>query len=103
MARKVDTQGGQVPAWPDYGGPSYGLQCCPDFRRRKLMRADAVEVSWDEDESNWVVRIEAGENVIRRHCKLPKNANGDSLLLAAQQTLADEGYNPDGTPVSVIN
>jgi hypothetical protein len=66
------------------------------------MRADAVEVSWDSDESSWIVRIEAGENVIRRHCKLPKNTDEASLLLAAQQTLADEGYNPDGAPVSVI-
>ncbi len=66
------------------------------------MRADAVEVSWDTDESSWIVRIEAGETVIRRHCKLPKNTDEASLLLAAQQTLADEGYNPDGAPVSVI-
>jgi hypothetical protein len=66
------------------------------------MRADAVEVSWDADDSNWVVRIEAGEQVIRRHQQLPRNADEDTLLLAAQQTLADEGYNPDGTPVSVI-
>jgi hypothetical protein len=66
------------------------------------MRADAVEVSWDTDESSWVVRIEAGENVIRRHCKLPRNADEDALLLAAQQTLGDEGYEPDGAPVSVI-
>ena len=67
------------------------------------MRADAVEVSWDTDESNWVVRIEAGEQVIRRHRQLPRNADEDTLLLAAQQTLADEGYDPDGTPVSVIH
>ncbi len=66
------------------------------------MRADAVEVSWDSDESSWIVRIEAGEQVIRRHCKLPKNTDEDSLLLGAQQTLADEGYNPDGAPVSVF-
>ena len=66
------------------------------------MRADAVEVSWDSDESSWMVRIEAGKDVIRRHCKLPRNADEDALFLAAQQTLADEGYNPDGAPVSVI-
>jgi hypothetical protein len=67
------------------------------------MRADAVEVSWDPEESSWMVRIEAGEQVIRRHCKLPRTADEDDLLLAAQQTLADEGYEPDGAPVSVIH
>ena len=49
------------------------------------MRADHVEVSWDADKSNWLVRIKSGEEVIRRHCKLPKDADeeDEQIFLAA--------------------
>jgi hypothetical protein len=57
-----------------------------------IMRADRVEVSWDADKSNWLVRIKSGEEVIRRHCKLPKDADEQSLRTAAQQVVHDEGY-----------
>jgi hypothetical protein len=40
-----------------------------------MMRADHMEVSWDADKSNFVVSIKSGEEVIRRHCKLPKDAD----------------------------
>ena len=56
------------------------------------MRADHVEVSWDADKSNWVVRIKSGEEVIRRHCKLPKDADEQTVRSAAQQVVQDEGY-----------
>jgi hypothetical protein len=56
------------------------------------MRADQVEVSWDADKSNWVVRIKSGEEVIRRHCKLSRDADEQTLRAAAQQIVQDEGY-----------
>ncbi len=59
------------------------------------MRADRVEVSWDAAKSQWLVRIEAGEEVIRRHCNAPKNADEDTLRSAARKTLQDEGYEPE--------
>jgi hypothetical protein len=59
------------------------------------MRADRVELSWDTAKSNWLLRIESGEEVIRRHCKAPKNADDQTLRAAAQKTVADEGYEPD--------
>ena len=65
------------------------------------MQADRVEVSWDDKKSSWLVRIETGEEVIRRHCKLPRDADEKALRSAAQQTLTDEGYQPDGTPVQI--
>ena len=65
------------------------------------MRADRVEVSWDASKSSWLVRIEVGEEVIRRHCKLPQNANEQVLRQAAQKTLQDEGYEPDGATVNI--
>lgn len=56
------------------------------------MRADRVEVSWENDKSKWLVRIASGEEIIRRHCDLPKNADEQALRSAAQRTAADEGY-----------
>ena len=66
------------------------------------MRADRVEVSWDKDKSNWLVRIAAGEEVIRRHCKMPKDADEQTLRLTAQKTAQDEGYEQDLTNISIL-
>jgi hypothetical protein len=65
------------------------------------MRADRVEVTWDEDKSSWLVRIATGEEVIRRHCKIPKNSNEQTLRSAVLETVRDEGYEPDPTNISI--
>jgi hypothetical protein len=65
------------------------------------MRAEKVEVSWDAKKSEWLVRIQSGEEVIRRHCRLPKNADEQALRSAAQSTLSEEGYEVDGTAVNI--
>ncbi|MGH9495403.1 MAG: hypothetical protein ACRD3B_10425 [Candidatus Sulfotelmatobacter sp.] len=59
------------------------------------MRADRVEFWWDESKSKWLVRIKAGEEVIQRHCTLPKNADEQTLRAAVEKTVADEGYELD--------
>lgn len=56
------------------------------------MRADRVEVSWDNDKKKWLVRILAGEEVIRRYCDMPKDADDQKIRAAAQKTMVDEGY-----------
>ena len=63
------------------------------------MRADRVEVTWDKSKSNWLVRITNGGEVIRRYCKIPKDADEQTLRSTAQKTLEDEGYEPD--PASI--
>jgi len=65
------------------------------------MRADRVEVSWDGSKSKWLVRIESGGEVIRRHYSLPKDADEQALKKAAQQTVLDEGYEPEVKEMSV--
>ena len=50
-----------------------------------VMRPDRVEVSWDVAKSKWLVRIETGEEVIRRHCDVPKNADDQTLRLAVRK------------------
>jgi hypothetical protein len=64
------------------------------------MRADRMEISWDNEKSKWLIRIEAGEEVVRRHCDLPRNADESALRAAAQKTIQDEGY--ELPPSSVI-
>jgi hypothetical protein len=59
------------------------------------MKADRVEVSRDESGNQWLIRIQVGEQVIRRHCDEPKDANEDTLRAAAIQTATDEGYTVD--------
>ncbi|HKV24967.1 MAG TPA: hypothetical protein VJN93_10290 [Candidatus Acidoferrum sp.] len=65
------------------------------------MRADKVEVSWDNGKSDWLVRIESGEEVIRRRCKQSKNAEENALRAVALQTAKDEGYEADAAAVSI--
>jgi hypothetical protein len=65
------------------------------------MRADRVEVSWDSGKSKWVVRIQSGEEVIRRPTSVPKNADEQALRTAAQKTLTDEGYEAEPAQISV--
>lgn len=65
------------------------------------MRADSAEVSWDSEKSKWVIRISVGEEVIRRYCSLPQSASETDLRSAAQSTLQDEGYELDGTAITI--
>jgi hypothetical protein len=65
------------------------------------MRADRTEVSWDDKKSKWLVRIEVGEEVIRRYCDLPQNADPQTLRASAQQTLKDEGYEMGSSEISI--
>jgi hypothetical protein len=61
----------------------------------EVMQADRVEFSWDAGASNWLVRIETGEEVIRRHCTAPKNADEKTLRTTIQKLVAEEGYELD--------
>jgi hypothetical protein len=65
------------------------------------MQADKVDISWDAAKSRWLVRIQTGEEVLLRHCDLPQNAGEPALRQAAQDTLKDEGYEPDGATITV--
>ena len=65
------------------------------------MHADRVEVSWDAEKSKWLMRIASGEEVIRRHCKLPKDADEQTLRTAAKQAVQDEGYDADVAELNI--
>ncbi|HWO27342.1 MAG TPA: hypothetical protein VNO32_00940 [Candidatus Acidoferrum sp.] len=65
------------------------------------MRPDRVEVSWDAAKSKWLIRIETGEEVIRRHCDVSKNADDQTLRSAVQKAVEDEGYELDPASVGI--
>jgi hypothetical protein len=65
------------------------------------MNADRVEVSWDSEKNSWLIRIEVGAEVIRRHCKESKSADEKTLQTAAERTAADEGYQVSAANISV--
>jgi hypothetical protein len=67
----------------------------------EAMRPDKVEISWDKAKSKWLIRIESGEEVIRRYCDAPNNAGEQTLRSAAQKTVEDEGYEVDPSQISV--
>ena len=66
------------------------------------MKADRVEVSWDQDKRKWLVRIVVGEEVIRRYTAEPANADQQMLRVAASQVAGDEGYQVDSDHISVV-
>ncbi|HTQ60506.1 MAG TPA: hypothetical protein VMI32_09805 [Candidatus Solibacter sp.] len=65
------------------------------------MRADKVEVSWDGGKSDWLVRIQSGEEVIRRHFKAASSADENTLRSKAAETVRDEGYEAAAAAVTI--
>jgi hypothetical protein len=66
------------------------------------MRADHVELSWAPDKKKWLVRIRIGEEVIRRHCSEPRDADEQKLRALAEQTVRDEGYEADPAQITIV-
>ena len=65
------------------------------------MHADRVEVSWDTNREKWLVRIQAGEEVVRRYCQAARDADEQALRSTAQKTVQDEGYELDPTHLAI--
>ncbi|MGH9403857.1 MAG: hypothetical protein ACRD2P_17375 [Terriglobia bacterium] len=65
------------------------------------MRADQVEVLWDDKKNKWMIRIQAGDEVIHRPCDLPKDATEQALRAAAGTAMQDEGYEPAAERVAI--
>lgn len=65
------------------------------------MRADSVEVSWDQNKNQWMTRIQIGDEVIRRYNKESKNADEQALRSVATQAVKDEGYDADPQAIAI--
>ena len=66
------------------------------------LSASRIEVSRDAQHRNWLIRIWVGDEVIRRHCDEPENADAEKLRAAAIKTANDEGYAIDPANVSLV-
>ena len=62
------------------------------------MRADRVELSWDPGKSNWLLRIVTGEEVIRRHCSLPKTPTSRRFVPPPPKPCATRATSPTSPP-----
>ena len=65
------------------------------------MKADRVEVSRDKQSNRWLVRIQVGAEVIRRHCDASPDVDEATLRALAAQTATDEGYSVDPPDIVV--
>jgi uncharacterized protein (DUF924 family) len=65
------------------------------------MKADRVEITWDEQKKKWLARIVIGEEVIRRYFDQAKDASQDQLKATAVKTAIDEGYDVDPASIAV--
>ncbi len=67
-----------------------------------MVRANDAEVVWDGQKKDWIVRIRAGEEVVRRSCKKStRDLPDEELRSLAVQTAHDDGYElvPDSVRV----
>jgi hypothetical protein len=71
------------------------------IRPEDTMRADLVEVSWDAEKKKWLVRIQVGDEVIRRHSNAPRDADEQALRSAAQNVMQEEGYEPGPAQMTI--
>jgi len=65
------------------------------------MRADRVEVSWDAAKAKWLLRIQSGEEVIRRHCPIRNDADEQTLRAAALKAIREEGFDPEAAEMMI--
>ena len=66
-----------------------------------MMKARNAEVSWDTQKKAWVVRIQVGEEVVRRTPKNSKRDSDDATLRSlAVESALDDGY--ELAPESVV-
>ncbi len=59
-----------------------------------LIKADSAVVSWDAQKKAWRVRIQVGEEVIKRPCdsKVRRDAADEALRAMAVETARADGY-----------
>jgi hypothetical protein len=66
------------------------------------MKADRVEASWDKEKKSWLIRIEVGAEVIRRHVEAPQTADDQVLRTATEKATGDEGYDISAANIVVL-
>ena len=68
-----------------------------------MVKADRAQVSWDSQKKKWLVRIQVGEEVLRRSPdKCPaRDAGDDQLRSMALEAVHGDGYEIDPAAVTI--
>ena len=68
-----------------------------------MIQATKATVGWDSQKKQWLVRVQIGEEVIRRSLgKAGQDTNEEALRSQAVATAKDEGYEVDPSAVSIV-
>ena len=68
-----------------------------------MIKADRAEIMWDAQKKNWRIRIQIGEEVVKRPSpagKTGRDAADETLRSLAVQAARDDGYDLD--PATVV-
>ena len=67
-----------------------------------MLKAEKATVNWDPAKKQWHVRVQIGEEVIKRALsKTPQDATEDILRSRAVETAKDEGYEVDAAKIAI--
>ena len=67
-----------------------------------MLKAEKATVNWDPAKKQWHVRVQIGEEVIKRAlAKTPQDASEDILRSRAVETAKDEGYEIDAAKIAI--
>lgn len=67
-----------------------------------MLKAEKASVTWDADKKVWHVRVQIGEEVIKRPlAKTPQDASEDTLRTKAVETASDEGYEVEPAQIDI--
>jgi hypothetical protein len=68
-----------------------------------VMRATKATVDWDSQKKQWLVRVQIGEEVIKRPLdKIAQDVNEEALRSKVVATAKDEGYEVDPSTVEIV-
>ena len=69
-----------------------------------MIRATRATVDWDSHKKQWLVRVQIGEEVIKRPLgKIAQDTNEEALRSKAIATAKDEGYEVDPSTVEIVH
>jgi hypothetical protein len=69
-----------------------------------VIKATKASVDWDAHKKQWHVRVQIGEEVIKRPLdKTAQDANEETLRSKAVETAKDEGYDVDPATIEIVH
>jgi hypothetical protein len=69
-----------------------------------MLKATKATMDWDKEKNHWRVRVQVGEEVIKRTLPdVPENASDDVLRQNAVEDARDEGYEVDPASVQITH